>query len=280
MRSFARLSFMVLTIGGVAWGSQVAADDAGEATPSAELTSDNHKAVIQEMKGLVEDIRLVRQGKTPLAAELVPEPVLNWDDLPRGHHHGTLWIWGSTGRPCAIMEMFTLNFSRTIDGWPGNVVHSLAAEPLVAEGGRRWNWRPQQPGFTPQAVTEAPVPGTTKSQRRQQMRSLAKRFSANETMNGSRTELRLLTTPVWYYESPNEGIIDGGLFAFVHGGTNPETILILEATKDEENKTTWQFGCVRLGHAQMEVALDDLKVWSAETYYGSNPTSAYYWLLP
>ncbi len=252
------------------------AEDSND-TPSDELKSERHKAIVAEFKNFLGDISIVRQGPTPIIEELIPEPVLNWDDLVRGHHHGTVWVWGDHGRPAAVVELFTNNFSESIGGIPGNVVHSLAPGPLSTKGDRTWYWAPDRPGFIPHKLAGAPTPAATQNLRRIQMRSLAKRFTANETFQSNRSELRLLTTPLRVYESPDEGMLDGGLFTFVHGGTNPEVILVLEAMEANKERY-WQFGCVRLGHAEMQVKFDETELWKASTYGDPDPTSPYYWI--
>jgi hypothetical protein len=260
------------------WIGTAPAQETSNAAGSEELNSENHKAVVLEMKQILEKTKIVRHGKERVVAELVPESVLNWDDLPRGHHHGTLWVWGQNGRPAAIIELYTLNFSKKINGWPASVVHSLSAEPLTVEGRLPWNWSPDKPGFTPAKLIGSPAPAATKNLRRLQMRALAKRFSANENLYGDKGDLRLLTSPVWLYDSPDEGMLDGGLFVFVHGGTNPEVVLILEAMQGDK-ESFWQFGCARLTHAQSQVKFDDREVWNVATYGEANRKSPYYWLM-
>ena len=256
-----------------------AEDDVQNIAGSDELKSETHAAVVAEMKRLLDGIKIIRQRAEPVVEELVPEPILNWDDLARGHHHGTLWVWGGKGRPAAVIEVYTTVFEKKIKGWPGNVVHSLAPEGLRTAGTRKWDWAPDDPGFKPERLLDVPAPAATSKLRRLQMRTLAKRFSSNETWNASRTELRLLPSPVRLYDSDDTGTLDGGLFAFVHGGTNPEVILIIEAIqRDTEN--FWQFGCVRLGHAQVQVLFDDREVWVAERYGENDRKSPYYTLLP
>jgi hypothetical protein len=260
------------------------ADDAKKVVPDDGANGETRKVVVARMKDILDQTKLVRLRPTPVAVELVPEPVLNWDDLPRGHFYGRLWVWGATGRPAAIVETYTINFAKDIGSWPGNVVHSLAPEALRAEGTLGWNWAPTEPGFTPKRLEKVPPPAATKTLRRSQMRTLARRFTANQNWMGSRTELRLLPTSIRMYESADDdstddGLLDGGLFAFVHGGTNPEVILILEAVHGETGDY-WQYGCVRLGHAQMQAKFDDREAWSVETYDSVSPNSPYYWILP
>lgn len=110
------------------------------------------------------------------------------------------------------------------------------------------------------------------------MRALAKRFTSDEMYNGLH-QLRLLPTAVYLYDSVDDGILEGGLFAFVHGGTNPELILVLEAI-EQDKKKHWQYGCVRMGHAQIRVSFDEKNVWSVDSYGDWNPTSPYYRLFP
>ena len=243
------------------------------------MNDETRKVVVARMKEILDQTSLVRLRPTPVTVELVPEPVLNWDDLPRGHYYGRLWVWGDTGRPAAIVETYTINFAKDIGSWPGNVVHSLAPEPLQAEGTFGWKWAPAEPGFTPKRLADAPRPADTKTLRRSQMRALAKRFTANQTWMGDRSELRLLPTSIRLYESADDGVLDGGLFAFVHGGTNPEVILVLEAMHGAK-EDYWQYGCVRLGHARMQAKFDDREAWSVETYDSTSPNAPYFWMLP
>ena len=257
--------------------SQQSRADAEDAPSAGGLNAETRKAVVGEMRKILEQTKVTRLGAKPAVAELVSNPVLNWDDVPRGHHYGTLWVWGAKGRPAAIVEMYTVNFAKQIDQWPGNVLHSLATEPLKAEAEFAWDWAPKQPGFKPQRLAEVPVPAEKKVGRTLQMRALAKRFSANQTWRGDSAELRLLPTPVRLYESADEKVLDGGLFVFSHGGTNPEVVLILEAIRGDDGDH-WQFGCVRLGHAEMHVKFDDREVWTAPLYDAVDPTSPYYWI--
>ncbi|HEY3964272.1 MAG TPA: hypothetical protein VGM05_06920 [Planctomycetaceae bacterium] len=250
---------------------------AEETSVSDELNSARRKEVVAQMKKILEQTTIIRKKAMPVEVELVPRPVLLWDDVPRGHHYGTLWIWGPKGRPAAIVEMYTVGFAKDIERWPGNVLHSLAPEPLEGKSRFNWEWAPSEPGFIPKPLDRAPTPATTKSGRELQMRALAKRFSGNQTWMGDREQLRLLTTPVWQYEAGDDGVSTGGLFVFTHGGTNPEVVLILEATRHNDDEH-WSFGCVRLGHAEMEVTFDESKVWSVPVYNQVNPKSPYYWI--
>ena len=67
-------------------------------------------------------------------------------------------------------------------------------------------------------------------------------------------------------DSTDDELLDGGLFAFVHGGTNPEVILILEAIHGE-TEDYWQYGCVSSwSRSDAGPKFDDREAWSAETY--------------
>lgn len=278
MSSFAcrfSVTFLVCVLGCLA--PLGAEEEVNNTAGSDELTSDTHKSVVNRMRKILEQQTIVRQGPNPVVEKLNPEPILNWDDVVRNHHHGTLWVWGREGRPAAIIEMYTGRFADNGRVWPDNVVHSLAPEALRAEGKPQWEWAPDEPGFRPEKLPDPVEVAASTRLRRSQMRTLARRFAANQTWKGDRSELRLLPTPILLYESTKDGILDGGLFAFVHGGTNPEVILILESIERGDDKY-WQFGCVRLGHAQAQVTFDDREAWSVATYNGTSPKVPYYWL--
>jgi hypothetical protein len=77
--------------------------------------------------------------------------------------------------------------------------------------------------------------------------------------------------------SASESRYAGTIEAPRSSGTNPEVVLILEATRHNADER-WSFGCVRLGHAEMEVKFDDRQVWRVPLYDQDNPKSPYYWI--
>ncbi len=254
------------------------ADDVNNTDGSEALKTETHKQIVAQFKQILERNKIVSQGAKPVVGELCAEPILNWDDIERGHYYGTLWIWGQKkGRPTAIIEMFTDNLEKRVIGWPSNVVHSLSTD-LVRPEGPSWNWAPKKPGLELKKLVGVPEPAATSKLRRIQMRTLAKRFTSDETYQGQH-QLRLLPTAVYLNDSADDGILEGGIFAFVHGGTNPELMLILEAI--EQNKERyWQYGCARLTHGSVRVNFDQQEVWSVEFYVNWDPASPYYKLTP
>ena len=65
---------------------------------------------------------------------------------------------------------------------------------------------------------------------------------------GADYELRLLAQPVLRCSDPKSGLIDGTLFLLVYG-TNPEVVLLIEASKEGASEPTWSYVLARMGRA-------------------------------
>ena len=92
------------------------------------------------------------------------------------------------------------------------------------------------------------------------MRQLARRFGATETFNKERVECRLIAQPIDRYQSEEEKIVDGAIFALANG-TNPEIGIVLECDAER-----WRYGIIRLSSAQTTVTLDDKTVVAYEKF--------------
>jgi hypothetical protein len=127
-------------------------------------------------------------------------------------------------------------------------------------------WTPKSSYVEFQRLPRAPSPAETPSARLRQMKGFVQRFSAHQRWtwqegDGSRHELRLLTTPVHRYEDRDQRLIDGALFV-VAQGTNPEATLFLEAIQPVgETKPIWQFGVGRSSFAEQIVNYEDQEVF-------------------
>lgn len=235
----------------------VGADDGPNAS-STEDGKDEADAdeVLNASRARVEEIVMYRGGDTRTAVPHVAEPVLRYGDPTRANQHGSMWVWGETGRPQAVLELY-----RNLAGDWVYVFNWLSGSELTAErNGDLW-WTPAAPTVQFQDL-EGPRPAGSEALRTTQMRAIARRFDAHEFWdpNNSRFELRLLATPLHRYTDPDRRIIDGAVFAYANG-TNPEVVLLLEAhAVDGEQR--WQYGFARLGHAEMHVELDDAEVWT------------------
>jgi hypothetical protein len=113
------------------------------------------------------------------------------------------------------------------------------------------------------------------------MKAFLQNFSAHQLWtwpegDGSRHELRLLTTPVSRYEDGEHQLVDGALFVIAQG-TNPEATLFLEAVQARDAaKSFWQFGIGRSSFAEQIVKYEDKVVYHeppvnyAEIFNSSN----------
>jgi hypothetical protein len=124
-------------------------------------------------------------------------------------------------------------------------------------------WLPQA-GVPLNSLPDAPAPTATARQRANQMREIAREFTAHTIDDvKARWQLRLLSRPLYRYEKAEGDLIDGALFAFVSdAGTDPEIVLVLEAVKNGE-KATWQYRTVRLSISSLYVQYKGKDVWTS-----------------
>jgi hypothetical protein len=218
-------------------------------------------------------IRLrIENGTSGAIVDRVAQPALRFEDPTRANDQGTLWVWGLSGRPVAVLELYR-NTSRD---WI-YVLNRLTGGPLTARRGDALWWEPREATVRFSALTDAAAPAGSPTQRLVQMRALARRFSAHEFWDpdNSRYELRLLPQPLHRYHDSGKNVRDGALFAFANG-TNPEVLLLLEACEGP-GESGWQFGAARMGHAEIHLLLDGHETWRAPRVDPSSSREPY-WL--
>jgi hypothetical protein len=204
--------------------------------------------------------------------ERTAEPVERWANPVRGQSDGCLYLWTLNGRPQAALTLYP-----RLDGtaW-NNEFQSLATTPLIAKYDGEDAWTPDQPGVEFKLVPDAPVPAETPARRLTQMRNMARNFGATVEDRGEKTELRLLTAPVYRYAITGDGGQDGAAFAFAHG-TDPELLVLLE-TRLDEGALRWHYALARLTQWPLAATYESKPVWSVERWIRgtSHPKQTYF----
>jgi hypothetical protein len=207
-----------------------------------------------------------------------PLITLRWANNTRGSEDGATVLFIHGGRPIAASCVFPLR---------GTINHEFDAIHGRNISARRKGdsdliWQPSPPIHKATAIPEAAEPEKSPAGRLRQMKSLAEEFQASmlgwDPGDGVREELRLLPRPLYRYELPKESdLLDGAVFAFVTG-TDPEALLLLEATRGD--KPAWQFTFVRRTTAGLEGRHRDRIIWTAEPRPdGSDPEKPHYILF-
>lgn len=199
-------------------------------------------------------------GETEQKATLRAEPLLRWSNPTAGSVHGEVFLWTHQQRPVAIASIY--RWYHPFKDCTFEVV-STSSLPVVAREADKTLWEATGPSIVWKTLDAAPTPGKTASARLNQMRQLARKFSAqlvDKRAGGEAVtrELRLLNQPVYRYGSSAEGVIDGGLFALVEAN-DPEVWVLLEAVQSDD-KTLWQYALARMNADACEVRLDDRPV--------------------
>jgi hypothetical protein len=202
----------------------------------------------------------VGQDEKSKPLELVRESRLKWSNPSASDIQGNVFIWTRNGRPL-VVGCFMKWFS------PRSVMqhefHSLAEEHLSARFHGNPVWATDEAGLKFADIPGAPAPAAGETQRVLQLKKLAKEFSANAKYRNAPddTELRLLPQPIHSYAAPKQGVLSGGLFAFVRG-TDPELWLLVEARGKDAATARWQFAAARMTNmAELRLRHQDKQVW-------------------
>lgn len=174
---------------------------------------------------------------------------------------GASFVWMDEERPVAIGSVLVLR-----DGTSYGEFQSLTSAPLKAVKKGVVAWQPAQPGCEFLPVPKGPKPGETAAERLTQMKSLARRFSAELTKGlphypeNSNWRLRMLPKQLIRYGDSNGNVLDGAIFAFCHD-TDVEVILVLEAS-GEKPDLEWRFAFAPFCGWRGTGKCDDQVVWS------------------
>jgi hypothetical protein len=214
------------------------------------------------------EYRIVLHTKPATASALRDEPVLRWTNPVRDTDDGLVLLWLSRGRPEAVACFYRAKLGgRSTEA---HEFHSLATVPLTATRGGGTVWAPRAPGVSPGPVPGAPRPASTPAERLRQMRALAREFKASVDLENGGTQLRLLSQPLFRYESET----DGALFAFVLT-TDPEVLLIID-DRVGDGGHAWHYAFARMSNHSLVAKHRDRVVWGMPADLDeTNPSKPY-----
>lgn len=271
MRRLARaiaLSLLAGALSGI--GNDVFADDVKQAAAdsqpqrpqsSADTNVTDKKEKLEFYRRRLRELRLfVDESDKP--CQLVEDPLTRWDNPISQNADGMMFLWTDRGRPVAMMNN---HFNYPIKTW-GRIFVSLSARPLEMRLGHKPLWTPRQPGLTFKPLDNVKPPAETATARLVQLRNIAKEFQVDCHWGGRNKgdwRLRLLTTPLYRYQVPDEGVVDGALFAFIQAG--PEAVLLLEARKTSTD-LEWHYAANRCTNYYVRFSRNDTTVFESQHF--------------
>lgn len=202
-----------------------------------------------------EQVEKISVGIDDTKVELLPGPLYTYEEVIHNWHDGTSWVWGSSGRPAVFLNMMTQNRTRYYE-----FISLTAASPDVSIGYDDAVWKPK-PNWKPQLIPNAKKPSSEAKLRLIQMRGLARRFQGTQYYKGKTQELRGLTQPIFRYREANDSTLDGAIFCFLRNG-DLETLLVIEASKQDDGSFAWMFDCKPVSISKQEMRLDKKVVWT------------------
>lgn len=219
--------------------------------------------LLEQMRSLAQQTT-VRFASGEREPELAKNPVFRYDDQPRRFIDATMWVWTDGGRPVACQKIEAKLHLDTSEPLWGYCFTSLSAEKLAVQWTGR-TFRSTEPGVDFQPLSQAPAPAARTTERKRQLRELARGFSGRilqDRRTKDSTEIRLLTTPIFEYADPNSQLLSGAVFGFATNGTNPDLLVLLEARR-EADKPAWHFAPARMTTGGITLYYQDEKVWEA-----------------
>ena len=207
------------------------------------------KKLIEAATATVSEIHGAQTADGQSVAVEVIGPVYTFVEPIQKVASGTIWIWGNTGRPAAVLALSTIRDIRFFE------FHSFSDHTLDFEvSGAKWQ---PSPAWSGTEIPEAPVPAESASKRLSQIKQLAGRFRTSnvDRVNGKVTPMRILPQPIYRYPASTREK-DGAVFLVSRDG-DPEAVLFLETFTRTDGTLGWQFmaGCLTVNF--VDVFLDE-----------------------
>jgi hypothetical protein len=181
------------------------------------------------------------------------EPLLRYNDPTRGIVDSVVFRVGIEGRPVALLSAEL--YGR--DGQQFLLNHEFVAlhQPKLRMKRDAFIWEPLSGNLVFQEIPAVDPPAENQRQRLIQMRRLAEKFAASQTVGTSQIVLRCMPTPLDRYEPSDVPKADGSIFAFAWG-VNPEAALFIES-----DGRKWIYAWAPLSSAPLEGKLGNEVVW-------------------
>ncbi|MBC8115108.1 MAG: hypothetical protein H7062_12060 [Candidatus Saccharimonas sp.] len=199
------------------------------------------------------------QTRFPLHEKLA----LRWSNPVSGVVDGGVYIWTDGRQPVVIGKAFLKEKGGPQDtpsSWC-EALESVTSIPFVMQADGRDVWKPASPGLRFHDLDENEgQPSDNDNARLTQMRALARKIQVIGNWGQPPTDwqLRTLTTPLHRYVSEPDGILDGAVFAYTQGGTNPEAISLIEViAADPKSKPHWRIAVTRLTAYGIRASFND-----------------------
>jgi hypothetical protein len=229
---------------------------------SADEARDQQRAKYLEQMRQRAEATGVKFADRDGAPKLLDKPIFRYDDQQRGFIDATIWAWTDKGRPVAFEKIEVMLEFKTKPQW-NYCFTSLAEELLQIDWGMNRKYQSKEPGVAFQPVPDAPAVGTKQTERRRQLRELARSFSARIVLDprtNNSEEMRLLATPLFEYANPKTELIDLAVFGYSTAGTNPDMLVVFDV-RDKEGKPMWHYSPVRMTAGGVILKRGDVKVY-------------------
>ena len=220
----------------------------------------------QEAAPFIEDARkyVIESVKEKVTLTLNEKSLMNWTNPARQQERGAVYVWKLDERPAAIGSLFSYEYDSKV--YNKHEFHSLSSGPLRSTFAGTLAWTPKSAGIEWKPFNDSPPPGTTHTARLLQMRQFSRPFRAElVSPKDEKTELRLISRPLFEYSSPKSGVIDGAIFSFAVA-TDPEVLLLIEAFEENLNGTKragFRHAFARFHYWNVAVYEGDKKIWNA-----------------
>jgi hypothetical protein len=220
-----------------------------------------------------EDYKIYPADQPEKPFKFATQPVFRHDAPSRNSDDiGGVWVWtDEDGRPVVIGTVF---------GWSAgdgsrsvlHEFHTLSPEPIEAVWRNRDRWRPAE-GITFKEIPDAPAPDQAASQRRLQMRQIARRFSAHTIDNSNhRWQLRLVPAPVYQWDAGQSSERLGGAIFVICQDTNTDVVVCIEARQAPAGPKYF-YACASFADWEAHAEIDGKEVWSAARGDGASRSS-------
>ncbi len=243
-------SFVLCLAAVIGWAQTPSGKEPSKDDTSAKARAEESRKIAKQV---AESFELFLDDDRKTKLKLHSQPLLQFTNPVAGSLYADFFIWTNKGRPeVAVSVINWYSPWRRI----GAEFQSLSLSKLTAARNGRDVWRPERAGIELGPIVGAPAPAKTASARLRQMRSLARDFTVKAHFKNRPPEgvvtLRLLSRPIYRYESTDPDLLDGALFAFARG-TDSELLLLIEARRTK-NAYRWEYALGRMNSVEFRVS--------------------------